>query len=638
MTHILRASVDRRSISSILFSTAAWPANDSPLRCRTSVTDWCFENSPVCWRRCLRIVQHRAIPEDGLLLRQWNDLVQQMEQPEVFYTYEWAMAVDRAYGTQMVPLLFLAYEEDSLVGVVALATDSSHETVFLTSTTADYCDFICHPRLREEFLRCVFAELKKLDIGILRLANLPADSATAHLLNRAAREYGYSVFSRPAYSCAKVAIDSPTNRATVKESAQRRTRRYAKTLGKNIPVTVSHSKSSDDIGAELPSFAKAHVARFLATGRISNLAHPERRTFLDELSQSLASSGWVTLSRLLADGQVVAWNYGFQFAGSWFWYQPTFVSSFQQYSPGLWLLSKIVEESCDDPQLDRIDLGLGAEGYKERLATASRQTLHATVTASAFRGWKERVRYHSAAAIRSVPRLEALARTGMSHAASLKTRVVKEGPLAYFSRRVQTVVRDQAEFILLEWAPEEFLLTRHPAPHLAAIQPIDMDLLAVAAMQYFNDPETLAYLLRAAEKLRGNKAQGFALVGSEGVPLHFCWVEDFEKYCMSELNYPMKAPSANCLLITDCWTPVSVRGQGHYREAIARVAGQLHAKQQSPWIFVRAIDRNALRGAEACGFVRMFSLLQKRVLFSTRFVESQFTTVTGPLIEVSSAA
>jgi CelD/BcsL family acetyltransferase involved in cellulose biosynthesis len=598
------------------------------------MTDWCFENSPVIRRRSLRIVQHRVIPEDGLLRRQWNDLVQQMELPEVFYTYEWALAVYRAYGAQMVPLLFLAYEEDSLIGVAALATDNLQETVFLTSTTADYCDFICHSNCREEFLLSVFAELKKLDAGTLRLANLPADSTTANSLKKVAGKHGYSVFSRPAYSCAKVVIDSPANRAAVKESVRRRIRRYTKTLGKNIPVTVSHSKSLDDIGAELPSFAKAHVARFLATGRISNLARPERRIFLDELSRTLASSGWVTLSRLLVSGQVVAWNYGFQFSGSWFWYQPTFVSSFQQHSPGLWLLSKIVEESCDDPQLDRIDLGLGAEGYKERLATASRQTLHATVTTSAFRGWKERVRYHSARAIRSVPRLEAWVRAGMSHAALLKTRIANQGPLAYFSRRVQKVVLDRSEFILLEWAPEKTLRTPHPV----AIQPVDLDLLAIATMHYFDDPETLTYLLRAAEKLRGNKFQGFALVSSEGASLHFCWVEDFEKFCMAELNYPMKAPSANCLLIADCWTPLSVRGQGHYRETIARVAGQLQTTERSPWIFVPAIDHTALRGAEACGFVKVFSLLQKRVLFSTRFVESQFSTLTGPAIEVSSAA
>jgi len=590
----------------------------------------------------MHLVVHREIRDDEVLRRQWNDLVQKMAQPEVFYTYEWALAVHRAYRAQMVPLLLLAYEEDSLVGLVALATDSSQrETFFLTSTTADYCDFVCHPQRRTELLDSVLAELRKLDAPMLRLANLPADSVTSHSLKRAARKYGYSVFSRPAYSCAQVVIDSPENREVVKESVQRRMRRYAKAMGKKTPVKFSHCRSPGSISAELPIFAKAHVARFLATGRISNLVCPERRVFLEELARSLSASGWVTLSRLIVGEQVLAWNYGFQFAGSWFWYQPTFDSNFQRYSPGLWLLSKIVEESCENPELSSIDLGLGAEGYKERLATASRETLHVTVTTSTLRCWKERIRYHSAAAIRSIPRLEAWVRAGMHHAAALKTRLQTEGLAGYLKslfRSCQKLLRDQSEFCFLEWAQEGLSRMQHSAPHSLAIQPVDLDLLATAAMHYVEDPETLAYLLRAADRLRSDETQGFVLVTCEGVPLHFCWATNFEKISATELKYPMTAPSSDCALIVDCWTPVSVRGQGYYREAIAGVGSQLQAAGKSVWIFASATNGTALRGAEEAGFIRKFSLLHKRLLFARKLVESQFSSVTRPAVEVSSAA
>ena len=73
----------------------------------------------------MRLVLHREIPEDNNLARQWNELVWQMECPEVFYTYEWALAVSRAYRDSITPLLMLAYEQDSLVGVVSLATNRS---------------------------------------------------------------------------------------------------------------------------------------------------------------------------------------------------------------------------------------------------------------------------------------------------------------------------------------------------------------------------------------------------------------------------------------------------------------------------------------------------------------------------------
>ena len=183
-------------------------------------------------------------------------------------------------------------------------------------------------------------------------------------------------------------------------------RRHLRSMAKIAPVEVRHLKSWEDIAAALPKFEQAHVARFLSTGRVSNLARAERRTFLAELANLLSGTGSITLTSLNVGEEPVAWNYGFQFAGSWFWYQPTFDFRFQRYYPGLCLLAKIVEEACDRPDLNRVDLGLGAEGYKERFATATRQTLHVTITASTARHLKEIVRYHAASAIKSSPPLE----------------------------------------------------------------------------------------------------------------------------------------------------------------------------------------------------------------------------------------
>ena len=84
----------------------------------------------------MQLILHREIPEDdGALRRQWNELVFQMESPEVFYTYEWALAVQRAYSSSMLPLMMLAYERDSLVGVAALATGVTRESAFFLAAS-----------------------------------------------------------------------------------------------------------------------------------------------------------------------------------------------------------------------------------------------------------------------------------------------------------------------------------------------------------------------------------------------------------------------------------------------------------------------------------------------------------------------
>jgi CelD/BcsL family acetyltransferase involved in cellulose biosynthesis len=342
----------------------------------------------------LRIILHREIPEDPELHRQWNDVVLQMEQPEVFYTCEWALAVQSAYQASLKPLLFLGYDGDHLVGVAALATDPAEKNVgFLAATTGDYCEFLTQPQA--EFVDAVFAELAKTNASFIELANLPEESATPAALRTAAGKHGFHLHMRPAYLCAQVELGSREQRQELKTAlaSKKRLRRCLRAMEREGPVTFVHLRSHAEIQAALPEFADAHVARFQA-----------------ELTRRFAGAGVVTLSRLMIGERPVAWNYGFQFHGSWFWYQPTFDSRHEQNSPGHCLLSSIVIEACDMNDMKVVDLGLGAEGYKERFGNSTRQTLYVTLTKSWRRHVQEIARYRVASALKSSPKVEAAIR------------------------------------------------------------------------------------------------------------------------------------------------------------------------------------------------------------------------------------
>ncbi len=140
------------------------------------------------------------------------------------------------------------------------------------------------------------------------------------------------------------------------------------------------------------------------------MVRPERQKFLEELARLLSGSESIVLSRLILNDRTIAWNYGFQFVGSWFWYQPTFDGDYEKYSPGVWLLSAILEEACLSPQIYRVDLGLGDEGYKDRVATGGRKTVNVTASESFVQHTKARFRYHAAMAVKSVPKVERLVR------------------------------------------------------------------------------------------------------------------------------------------------------------------------------------------------------------------------------------
>lgn len=266
-------------------------------------------------QKSLRVQVFSRIPEDPNLRLRWNALVRAADQPQVFYTYEWALAVQNAYHASLRPLLFVAYDvSEALCGVAALAADPSGKRVtFLCATTGDYCDFLSLPPHRDAFVRSVLVELRKRAVEEIVLTNLPADSETVTALQDHSRPNNFLMFVRAAYQCAQVSLARLDRRKENSSLLPRKKmlRRFLNAMGREHPVRLEHHRSWSAVEPLLRDFMRSHVGRFLAIERISNIARPERRAFLVELSKLLSEPGWLALTRMTAGDRVLAWNYGF---------------------------------------------------------------------------------------------------------------------------------------------------------------------------------------------------------------------------------------------------------------------------------------------------------------------------------------
>ena len=260
-----------------------------------------------------------------------------------------------------------------------------------------------------------------------------------------------------------------------------------------------------------------------------------------------------------------------------------------------------------------VDLGLGAEGYKERFANAQRTTLYATLTRSSPDLWRVKGRYHAAEAIKRRPKLESAARRVQTLVRGGRTRVAENGwanTLAWAGRRLQRSIASADEVLLFQWCKGA-----DDSVERAGLVPTTWEILAAAAMRYSEDHETMDYLLRSAERFRGNQNRGFALLGADGVAQHLAWVAPYEGFAMSELGEVLRAPSAASVMIFDCWTPRELRGQGLYARAIRQLAGLLSAEGKDVWIFSAAGNPASVAGIEKAGFKMGTSLFRRKVLW-----------------------
>jgi CelD/BcsL family acetyltransferase involved in cellulose biosynthesis len=560
----------------------------------------------------LQLVVLKEIPdEDPVLGRQWNLLVDNLDDPQVFYTYEWALAVQRAYRVQLPPLFVLGYENENLCAVAALTVDDRRrQASFLCATTGDYCDFLSAAEIRGEFVTAVLDQLGKNGVERIVFANLPADSPTNDALRSAAKSFGFHLFARTGYDCAKIVLDrlDRGRDGHPRIPGQSRLNKLEKMLGR---TRLEHRQSWQDVRSILPEFTQAHIGRFLCTGRISILTDPTRKTFLEDLGKLLSRHDWLVISRLLIEERPAAWHYGFKFHSTWFWYQPTFDTALEKYSPGSCLLTEIVQDAIASRSVSAVDLGLGAEGYKTHFANASRRTLYVTAHRSWSGYWWTIARYRLAEAARSSPLLEKTANKLRQTIRNLRKRMCEDAfgvTLGWLVSRVLGLFWSQTEvnFYRGEFSPDGSV-TRQDT-HLV---PLRLEHLAQAATIYRDDEETASYLLRAANRLHRPDSQGYVLTDSGGHAMHFAWVAPFHGFYCAELNSKLDA-HADAVLLFDCWTPSAVRGRGYYEAAITQLGKLMQSKGKAPWIFGATENSPSIRGIERAGFHLQYYVVRKR--------------------------
>ena len=585
----------------------------------------------------MRVTVLNEIPEDPDLSEAWNNLVLAMDTPEVFLTYQWALAASRGFQQNLSALLVLMYEAEQLIGVAALAVDpkAPRAAFFLTSSTADYCDIVSAPANRQTVLVALLEEIQKRGLSDLVLANVPANSATLKELPGVAGASHFYVASRTAYNCGVVQLGGEEERETLlRDLASRgREKRALKKLSTLGAVKVIHLTEPEQIGTSLESIVSAQISRFLASNRVSPLVGSERRTFLAQLSELLSESGWLKISQLEIDGRPVAWNFGFRFGGSWFWYLPTFQPEFEHVSPGSCLLRLLVEEGAKDASLQWLDLGLGDEPYKDRYVNNTRQTRYVHLS----RG----LRRHVATVGRQIvsigatrfPQVAARLRGARDFCQSI-VRQRSTGVSAMTReafRKASRLIASDDEVLVFEFE------SKFSGEARFELLPLTREHLVEASISYAGDAETLNYLMKCARRLKSPGTSGFLLQDEQGRPVHFLWIDAYDGFRLIDIDHTIEPLSPRGAMIFDGWTPAAQRGRGYFAAAIRQTADHLRGEGRTAWIFSVAGNAASLRGILNGGFVYRFSLI-RHCRFTRSIVTRRDTTTAIPLRQLPELA
>ena len=131
---------------------------------------------------------------------------------------------------------------------------------------------------------------------------------------------------------------------------------------------VLHLRDSEAVQPYLEEFFEQHCCRRAATPHPSLFCDPASRAHYRRLTSVAAAQGWLRFTRVLWNGQAIAYHFGLSYQGRYLWGIPSFAIDLARHSPGEALLRQVLLAAIEEGA-STFDFGIGDEAYKYRFAT-----------------------------------------------------------------------------------------------------------------------------------------------------------------------------------------------------------------------------------------------------------------------------
>ncbi len=550
-----------------------------------------------------------AFAELERLAPAWEDLWESNPQREIFTSFAWARACWRAYGSCRVMVTPVVEQGDRVRGLLPLAVEQ-RTLRFLGAPHADYNDLLCEPGAGPDVLEAALDGLMRLPLAWDRcvLENLPESSTLVAAVRQLSPRLQARLRLTLSGSCS--ALNLREDRASRLRAAlgKESLRRHHKKLSKLGKVRFRHLEAREEIERHLPTFFRLHVARRALAGDRSLFCRDEPRAFYRALVSELDARDALRFAVVEVDGQPVAYHLGFECAGKFIWYKPAFDVAYWDCSPGEVLLKGLLEYVAAS-EIEEFDFTTGEEAFKGRFANCVRQQYDLHIFPRRARGHLYHLGLVAREHLKTRPRTYGAVRGVVRALGSMFRRASAAvrcyGPGGCARQLLRKVWRAGL------YARDEVLIYCHEqAATGCAWSAVDEEIdvrpgtlldLAVLSQEY-PDFLTVDRLHEARERLKRGDQLYLARRGDEFI--HLAWMglrselkelAEIGPECRFALGEP--AP-----VISDCWTPPLLRGQGIYPRVLHLLMTKALCEHERVWIYCQRANRVSQRGIAKAGF------------------------------------
>ncbi len=301
-----------------------------------------------------------------LAATEWNQLLREGQTNMVFLTHQWQRTWWESFGRGEL-LLTAAFRQGRIVALAPFFYDSGM-IYFVGSGGSDYLGFVgdvSDPAVLAALLDAARQSVADF-IGFV-FYMVPDSTGLGPRLSQAAANVDLQLFEEgeilaPALDAGNDGFLAAGNKSSLV--------RHERQFGREGRLDVRHSSQQCEILPQLDAFFEQHVARWRDTPYPSLFVDPNQRAFYRALTAAASDEGWLRFTQITWNGSPIAFHFGFQYAGSFLWYKPSFDIELARRSPGEVLLRQLLLVAAAEGATV-FDFGVGDETFKRRFATCN---------------------------------------------------------------------------------------------------------------------------------------------------------------------------------------------------------------------------------------------------------------------------
>ena len=320
----------------------------------------------------------------------WRRLWAAQVRPEIFTSFDWSMAAMECRTDGARPHVAVVRRSSVVVGLLPLLVDRNG-LGFLSGARADYNDILVDDAdaaaVIEAALRCAMGPQGP---GRGRLAEVPEWSQLARTINGLPAGLRSRLLVYDESTCPALRLGRDRDALLKEMTGKKSLKRHEKKLEKFGAISLRHIEDRAEVLQFLDDFFAQHVTRRVVAGDRSLFLDDEPRRFYKALVMRLDPAKELRFAVLEAGGRAVAYHYGFEVAGRFTWYKPTFDVDFLDTGVGEVLLKRLLDYLKERP-VHEFDFTRGNESFKDRFSNHRGQNVqlfvHTTASRTRVAGW-----------------------------------------------------------------------------------------------------------------------------------------------------------------------------------------------------------------------------------------------------------